>query len=46
MNSVDIMLYCILPTGTLTCPYFEYVNTLFESLMNQDNENQPITSLK
>ena len=38
MNSVDKTLNCILASGTLTCPYFEYVNTLFGSLMGQDSE--------
>ena len=31
MNSVDKMFYCILPSGMLTYPYFEYENTLFGS---------------
>ena len=46
MNSVDKMLNCILPSGTLTFQYFEYVNTLFRSGMSQGSENQPIMSLK
>ena len=46
MNMVDKTLNCILLSGLLTYPYFEYVNTLFVSLMSQDSENQPITSPK
>ena len=46
MNSVDKTLNCKLPSGTLTVPYLEYVNTLFGSPMSQDSENQPITSPK
>ena len=46
MNSVDKTLNCILPSGMSTCPYFEYVNTIFGSLMSQESENQPITSPK
>ena len=37
MKSVDKTLNCILPPGTLTCPFCEYVNTLFGSLMSQDD---------
>ena len=40
MNSVDKTLNCILPTGTLTCPYFEYVNTLFGSLCNESGQRK------
>ena len=46
MNSVDKTLNCILPSDRLTCRYLQYVNTLFESLVCQDIENQPITSPK
>ena len=48
MNSVEktTTLKCIFASGALTCPYFNYLKTLFGSLMIQDSENQPITSPK
>ena len=30
----------------VSCQYFQYVNTLFRSLLSQEIENQQITSLK
>ena len=38
--------YCISSSGRISCQCFQYVNTLFRSLMSQDIENQQITSLK
>ena len=35
-----------MPFGRITCQYFQYVNTLFESLLCQGIENQQKTSLK
>ena len=37
MNSDDKTFNCILPSGTYINLYFEYVNTLFGSLMSHDN---------
>ena len=37
MKSDDKAFNCILSSGTLPCLYFEYVNTLFGSLMSHDN---------
>ena len=37
---------CIFASGRVSCHYFQYVNTLFRSLLSQDIENQQITSLK
>ena len=34
------------PLRTVSYQYFQYVNTLFRSLLSQDIENQQITSLK
>ena len=41
MNSVEI-----LPSGRISCRYYQYVNTLPRSPLSQDIENQQITSLK
>ena len=46
MNSVDKTENCILSSGRISCKCFQYVNTLFRSLMSQDIENQQIKSLK
>ena len=46
MNSVDKAWNSILPSCMISCQYFQYVNTLFSSLLGQDKENNQITSLK
>ena len=46
MNNVEKMPNCIFKYERLSLRYFEYVNTLFESLMIQTIENQQITSAK
>ena len=33
-------------SGRVSCQYFQYVNTLFRSLLSQDVESQQIRSLK
>ena len=39
-NSTDKSCNCILLSGRLTCGYFEYVNTLFSTLLSVDTKNQ------
>ena len=36
----------ILPSGRISWQYFQYVHTIFRSLLSQYIENEPITSLK
>ena len=45
-KSTDKTKNCILSFARITHQYFQYVNTLFKSLMSQKIENQQKTSLK
>ena len=44
MNNVEKTSNCIIKSGRLSLRHLEYVNTLFGSLLSQNNENQQITS--
>ena len=46
MNKVEKPSNCIFRSGRLSLPYFEYVDTLFWSLLRQNTKNQQIKSAK
>ena len=46
MNIIEKTSNCIFKSGRLSLRYFEYVNTLFESLSSQKIKNQQIMSAK